>query len=233
MPHLGGVPVGGKNPGDRPGGGLAGNPVDLDLGSEGLGFHGVGSFLPAAAFPARPGCRAVPFGRFPARRTHPSLRRAKKSTVFFRKKSPPLPYTCVKPAGKKPKKPGFFSPARAPRPTEPPPAAGHTRRPKTRPENPARNRPGTPAGRSHPAARAHRPPGRPAARRREEPPARAHPAGVSGPPPPARAVPREGVVRSLSVPGGDRAPVTREFPTNSGRGGISPAPGNKKAARRR
>ena len=76
----------------------------------------MGSFLPAAAFPARPGCRAVPFGRFPARRTHPSLFSPGKSTVFFGKKSPPLPYTCVKPAQKKGKKPGFFSPARAHRP---------------------------------------------------------------------------------------------------------------------
>ena len=152
----------------------------------------MGSFLPAAAFPARPGCRAVPFGRFPARRTHPSLCRAGKSTVFFRKKSPPLPYTCVKPARKKPKKPGFFFA----RPGTPPPG--------NPPAGTGKNPPGNPAGRPrpeppghtrrgrHPAARAHCPPGNPAARRREKPPARAHPAGVSDPPPPARAVPREG-----------------------------------------
>ena len=176
VPHLGGVPVGGKNPGDRPGGGLAGNPVDLDLGSEGLGFHGVGSFLPAAAFPARPGCRAVPFGRFPARRTHPSLRRAKKSTVFFRKKSRPLPYTCVKPAGKKPKKPGFFSPARAHRrPETRPPETGKTR-PETPPEDPARNRPGTPAGVGT------RRPGTPPARKTRRPP----PGGTARPGTPSR-----------------------------------------------
>ena len=36
--------------------------------------------------------------------------------------------------------------------------------------------------------------------------------------PPGRGVPGEGVVRSLGVPGGDRAPLTREFPTNSGVG---------------
>ena len=51
--HLGGVPVGGKNPGDRPGGGLAGEVVDFEFESKGLVFHGGGSF-PAAAFPARP-----------------------------------------------------------------------------------------------------------------------------------------------------------------------------------
>lgn len=33
---------------------------------------------------------------------------------------------------------------------------------------------------------------------------------------------REGVVRSLGVPGGDRAPLTREFPTNSGVGVSAP-----------
>ena len=33
---------------------------------------------------------------------------------------------------------------------------------------------------------------------------------------------REGVVRSLGVPGGDRAPLTREFPTNLGVGVSAP-----------
>ena len=40
---------------------------------------------------------------------------------------------------------------------------------------------------------------------------------------------REGVVRSLGVPGGDRAPLTREFPTNSGVG-VSARLDIKKAA---
>ena len=40
---------------------------------------------------------------------------------------------------------------------------------------------------------------------------------------------REGAVRSLGVPGGDRAPLTREFPTNSGVG-VSARPDIKKAA---
>ena len=38
----------------------------------------------------------------------------------------------------------------------------------------------------------------------------------------AQSVPTEGVVRSLCVPGGDRAPLTREFPTNSGVGVSAP-----------
>lgn len=40
--------------------------------------------------------------------------------------------------------------------------------------------------------------------------------------PPGRGVPGEGVVRSPCVPGGDRAPLTREFPTNSGVGVSAP-----------
>ena len=48
----------------------------------------------------------------------------------------------------------------------------------------------------------------------------------------AGGVPREGVVRSLCVPGGDRAPLTREFPTNSGVGVSAPAHNKKKPPRR-
>ena len=40
-------------------------------------------------------------------------------------------------------------------------------------------------------------------------------------------VPGEGVGKSLCVPGGDRAPLSREFPTNSGVG-VSARPDNKK-----
>ena len=128
------------------------------------------------------------------------------------------------------KKPGFFSPG------------GYTCRPEPPPGSPPEPRPGTPARKPPPARRVHLPPeadrpsGHTAARKPaaatghiQPPEARRPPAGhtarpETGPAAGAHrrrpAVPGEGVVRSPCVPGGDRAPLTREFPTNSGGGGI-------------
>lgn len=130
------------------------------------------------------------------------------------------------------KKPGFFSPG------------GYTCRPEPPPGSPPEPRPGTPARKPPPARRVHLPPeadrpsGHTAARKpaaatghTQPPEARRPPAGhtarpETGPAAGAHrrrpAVPGEGVVRSPCVPGGDRAPLTREFPTNSGVGVSAP-----------
>ena len=154
----------------------------------------------AAASPARPGCALWAVSR-PAR-TSITLPGRKVNGFFCEKGGRASLYMRVG-AGKKP---GFFSPG------------GYTCRPEPPPGSPPEPRPGTPA-RKPAAATGHIQP--PEARR---PPAGHTARPETGPAAGAHrrrpAVPGEGVVRSPCVPGGDRAPLTREFPTNSGGGGI-------------
>lgn len=196
---------------------LAGDVVHFNLDAEGLVFHGVCSFRPAAAFPARP---VAPSGRFPARRVHQSLRRAKKSSSFFAKKEAALPLIYARRRRKKVfGKPGFFRQPGTP-------AAGF----------PLSDFALVKSGRAHfPALlwesvrAAHfrtllwkSPPGGASPLCREEV-AGGHSSSLcSGEVAGRVGVPTQGVVRSPCVPGGDRAPLTREFPTNSGVGVSAP-----------
>lgn len=104
---------------------LAGDVVHLDLDAEGLVFHGVCSFRPAAASPARPGCALWAVSRLV--RTSITLPGRKVNGFFCEKGGRASLYMRVG-AGKNP---GFFSPGGFCRPgghTDPPPgtAAGHT-----------------------------------------------------------------------------------------------------------
>ena len=125
--HRGGVPVGGENPGNRPGGGLAGDAVDLEFEAEGLVFHGRAPFFRRRLFPpARVAGLSLLGGFPPGGHIHHSA--GPKSQPFFSEKGGRASLYMREGRRKKRKKTGFFRPP------------GHTRRPETDPPEP---RPGT------------------------------------------------------------------------------------------
>ena len=138
--HLGGVPVGGKNPGDRPGGGLAADSVDFEFESKGLVFHGEAPFFRRRLFPpARvPGCRFWAVSRPADTSITPP---GEKVNGFFSEKEPPASLYMREARRKKTEKTRFFF-----------------------------ARPGTPPPGNPPAGNGKNPPGNPAGRPRPEPP---------------------------------------------------------------
>ena len=230
--HRGGVPVGGKNPGDRPGGGLAGDVVDFEFEAEGLVFHGEAPFFRRRLFPPARVARLSLLGGFPPGGHIHHSAGPKSQPLFFGKRRPGFLIHARRPPEKKKKKPGFFRPP------------GHTRRPETDPPEP---RPGTLlrfavqkscGAQDFSASPCESPPGHRTFRLRRAkvcpPPVRADPAQTTCPPPGHTAARREepagaaglcpgrGWSDPCCVPGGDRAENTKKSPTYSGRGVIKP-----------